>query len=57
MFEASLGKKFSKSHLKQWLGVVTHACHLNYTEKHKEEDHNQSKSGHKVRLYLKNNQS
>jgi hypothetical protein len=33
-FEASLGKKFTKAHLKQWLGVVC-ICHSSYVEKHK----------------------
>jgi hypothetical protein len=29
-FEASLGKKFVKPHLNQWLGVVAHACYPSY---------------------------
>jgi hypothetical protein len=26
-FRGQLGKKFARPHLKQWLGVVMHACH------------------------------
>jgi hypothetical protein len=32
-FKASLGKKFSRSHLNQWLGAVACACHPSYAEK------------------------
>jgi hypothetical protein len=28
--DCSLGKKFARSHLNQWLGVVVHACHPSY---------------------------
>jgi hypothetical protein len=34
-FEASLGKKFLRTHLNQWLCTVVFTCHPSYMEKHK----------------------
>jgi hypothetical protein len=34
-FKVSLGKKFTRSHFNQWLGVVVGTCHPSYTRKHR----------------------
>jgi hypothetical protein len=33
--EASLSKKFTRPHFKQWLGTVACACHSSHVGKHK----------------------
>jgi hypothetical protein len=54
-FEISLGKKFVRLHLSQWLRTVVGACHPSYSGECKLDDCDQGQSQHKVTAYLKNN--
>jgi hypothetical protein len=53
--EASLGKKFARPYLNQWLVEVVPFI-PSYTRKHNEETHGACWPRNKARLYLKNNQ-
>jgi hypothetical protein len=52
--EASPGKKFTRPHLNQWLGVVVHARHPGYSGKRKLENDGPCQPGHKARPLSKN---
>jgi hypothetical protein len=56
-WEASLGKKFMRSHLNQQLGVMSGACHPSEVRKPKIGGWQSRQTWTKVKPYLQNNQS
>jgi hypothetical protein len=56
-FKANSDKTVLRFHLNHELDVVVYACHPSYAGKHKQEGYDSDQSKHKVRTYLKNNQS